>query len=97
MNTYVVLTVMPCTVLGQPHLLELLVALTITGLNLLANVGNTVNFLYLVGICNCSISSGLALTICLLLLVGFQGTNMLQGLTVCAHTVVALLLLMNYI
>ena len=41
--------------------------------------------------------SGLALTVCLLLLVGFQGTNMLQGLTVYAHTVVALLLLMNYI
>ena len=31
-NTYIVLTVMPCTVLGQPHLLELSVALTITGL-----------------------------------------------------------------
>ena len=31
------------------------------------------------------------------LLVGFQGTNMLQGLTVYAHTVEALLLLMNYI
>ena len=33
----------------------------------------------------------------LLLLVGFQGNNMLQELTVYAHTVVALLLLMNYI
>ena len=44
-----------------------------------------------------SYRSGLALTICLLLLVGFQGTNMLQGLTVYAHTVEALLLLMNYI
>ena len=44
-----------------------------------------------------SYSSGLALTICLLLLVGFQGTNMLQGLAVYAHTVEALLLLMNCI
>ena len=33
-NTYVVLTVMPCIVLGQPHLLGLSVALTITGFNL---------------------------------------------------------------
>ena len=31
------------------------------------------------------------------LLVGFQGTNMLQGLTVYSHTVEALLLLMNCI
>ena len=96
-NTYSVLTVMPCTVLGQPHLLELSVALTITGLNFLASVGDTVNFLYLVGVCNGSYSSGLALTICLLLLVGFQGTNMLQELTMYAYTMVALLLLMNYI
>ena len=91
-NTYVVLTVMPCIVLGQPHLLGLSVALTITGLDLLASVGGTVNFLYLVGVCSGSYSSGLALTICLL-----SGTNMLQGLTVYAHTVEALLLLMNYI
>ena len=49
-NTYVVLTVMPCIVLGQPHLLGLSVALTITGLDLLASVGGTVNFLYLVGV-----------------------------------------------
>ena len=97
MNTYMVLTVMPCTVLEQPHLLQLSVALTIAGLNLLASVGGTVNFLYLVGVCNGSYSSGLALTICLLLLVGFPGTNMLQGLTMYARTVVALLLLMNYI
>ena len=90
---------MPCIVLGQPHLLGLSVALsdTITGLHLLASVGGIVNFLYLVGVCSGSYSSGLALTICLLLLVGFQGTNMLQGLTVYAHTVEALLLLMNYI
>ena len=96
-NTYVVLTVVPCIVLGQPHLLGLSVALTITGLDLLASVGGTVNFLYLVGVCSGSYSSGFALTICLLLLVGFQETNMLQGLTVYAHTVEALLLLMNYI
>ena len=62
MNTYVVLTVMPCIVLGQPHLLGLSVALTITGLELLASVGGTVNFLYLVGVCSGSYSSGLALT-----------------------------------
>ena len=36
MSTYVVLTVMPYTVLGQPHLLGLSAALTITGLDLLA-------------------------------------------------------------
>ena len=61
------LTVLTCTVLGQPHLLELSVALTIIGLNLSASVGDTVNFLYLVGVCNgsYSTSSGLALTICL--------------------------------
>ena len=95
-STYVVLTVMPCTVLGQPYLLELSVALPITGLNLLASVGDTVHFLYLVRICNGSYSSDLVLTICLLLLVGFQGTSMLQELTVYANTVAALLLLMNY-
>ena len=80
MNTCVVLTVMPCTVLGQPHLLELSIALNITGLNLSTSVGDTVNFLYLVGVCNGSYSSGLALTTCPLLLVGFYGSNMLQGL-----------------
>ena len=53
-----VLTVMPCIVLGQPHLLGLSVALTVTALDLLASVGGTVNFLYLVGICSGSYSSG---------------------------------------
>ena len=67
---------MPCTVLGQPHLLELSVALTITGLSLVASVGDTVNFLYLVGVCNGSYCSGLALAICQLLLVDFQGTDL---------------------
>ena len=109
MNTYVVLIViyaLHCP--GAAHLLESSVALTITGSNLLASVGDTVNLLFTfcscsrlksscsssawahkpVGVCNGSYSSSLALTVCLLLLVGFQGTNMLQGLTVYAHTVV---------
>ena len=84
------------TVLGQPCLLGLSAAPTITGLDLLASVGDTVNCLCIVGICNGFFSSGLVLTICLLLLVGFPGTGMWQELTGCAHTVVAPLLLMHY-
>ena len=72
---------MPYTVLGQPRLLGLSAALTIIGLDLLANVGGTVSYLFLVGACNAFYSSGLVLTICLLLLVVFLGTDMLQGLT----------------
>ena len=89
MNTCVVLTVMPYTVLGQPRLLGLSAALTIIGLDLVANVGGTVSCLFLVGVCNAFYSSGLVLTICLLLLVPFLGTDMLQGMTWHAHTVVA--------
>ena len=91
-NTYVVLTVMPYTVLGQPRLLGLSAALTITGLDLLASVGNTVSCLFLAGVCNAFYSSGLLLTACPLLLVDFPGTNMLRELTGYAHTTVASLL-----
>ena len=95
-NTYVVLTVMPYTVLGQPRLLELSAALTITGLDLLASVGDTVSCLFLAGICNAFYSLDLLLITCLLSLVNFPGTNMLRELTGYAHTVVALLLPMSY-
>ncbi len=47
-NTCVVLTVMPYTVLRQPRLLGLSAALTIIGLDLIANVGGTVSYLFLV-------------------------------------------------
>ena len=80
---------MPYTVLGQPRLLGLSAALTIIGLDLVTNVGGTVSCLFLVGVCNAFYSSGLVLTICLLLLVPFLGTDMLQGMTWHAHTVVA--------
>ena len=95
-NTCRVLTVTPYTVLGQPRLLGLSAALTITGLDLLASVGDTLSCLFLVGVCNAFCSSGLVPTTCLLLLVGFLGTNMLQGLTGYARTVVGLLLQMSY-
>ena len=95
-NTCVVLTVMPYTVLGLPHLLGLSAALTITELDLLASVGDTVSCLFLAGICNAFYSSGLLRTTCLLLLVDFPGTNMLRELTRYAQTVVALLLPMSY-
>ena len=95
-NTCRVLTVTPYTVLGQPRLLGLSAALTITGLDLLASVGDTVSCLFLVLACNAFYSSNLALTTCLLLLVGFLGTDMLQELTGYARTVVELLLPMNY-
>ena len=65
-NTYVVLTVMPYTVLGQPHLLGLSAALAITGLDFLASVGDTVSCLFLAGVCSAFYSSGLLLTTCLL-------------------------------
>ena len=84
-NICVALTVMPYTVLGQPHLLGLSAALTIIGLDLLANVGITVSYLFLVGVCSAFYCSGLVLAICLLLLVAFLGTNMLQGLTGYVH------------
>ena len=77
------------------HLLRLSAALTITGLDLLAGVGDTVSCLFLAGVCNAFYSSGLLLTTCLLLLVDFLGTNMLQELTGYAHTVVASLLPMS--
>ena len=66
---------MPYTVLGQPHLLGLPAALTINGLDLLASVGGTVNYLFLVDACNAFYSSGLVLTTCLLPLVGFAGST----------------------
>ena len=66
------------------------------GLDLLASVDDTVSCLFLAGVRNAFHSSGLLLTTCLLLLVGFPGTNMLQELTGCAHTVVASLLPMSY-
>ena len=81
MNTYVVFTVMPYTVLGQPHLLGLSAALTITGLDLQASVGSTVSCLFLAGVCNAFYSSGLLLTTCLLLLVDFPETNMVREVT----------------
>ena len=96
MNTYVVLTVMPYNVLGQPHLLGSSAALTTTGLDLLASVGDTVSCLFLAGVCNAFYKSGLLLTTCLLLLVDFPGTNMLRELTGYAHAVVASLLPMSY-
>ena len=42
---------MPYTVLGQPHLLGLSAALTITGLDLLASAGGASNNLLLVDAC----------------------------------------------
>ena len=87
---------MPYPVLGQPHLLGLSAALTITGLDLSASVDDTVSCLFLAGISNAFYSSGLLLKICLLLLVDFPGTNMLRELTGYAHTVVASLLPMSY-
>ena len=65
-------------------------------LDLLASVGDTVSCLFLVGVCNAFYSSGLALTTCILLLVGFLGANMLQELTGYARIVVELLLPMNH-
>ena len=79
---------MPYTVLGQPHLLGLSAALTITGSDLLRSVGDTVSCLFLAGVCNAFYSSGLLLTTCLLLLVDFLGINMLRERTGYAHTVV---------
>ena len=61
MNTCVVLTVMPYTVLGQPRLLGLSAALSIIGTDLLAEVGGTVSCLFLVGVCNAFYSSGLVM------------------------------------
>ena len=84
---------MPYTVLGQPHLLGLPAALTINGLDLLASVGGTVNYLFLVDACNAFYSSGLVLITCLLPLVGFAAA---RGLIEHARTVGALLLLLNY-
>ena len=54
--------------LGTPYM-----AKGLKGLLARLSVGGIVNFLYLVGVCNGLYSSGLALTICLLLLVGFRG------------------------
>ena len=87
---------MPYTVLGQPHLLGLSAALTISGLDLLASVGNTVSCLFLAGVCDAFSSSDLLLTTCLLLLVDIPNTNMLRELTGYAHTVVASLLPISY-
>ena len=95
-KTYVVLTVMPYTVLGQPRLLGLSAALTITDLILLASVGDTASCLFLVGVCNAFYTSGLGLTTCLLLSVNFPGTGVLQEPTGYEHTVVALLLPTSY-
>ena len=87
-NTYRVLTVIPYTVLGQPRLLGLSPALTISGLDLSASVGGTIKYLFLVDACNACYSSGMVLTISLLSLIGFPAS---QGLIEYARTVVALL------
>ena len=91
-NKYRVLTVMPYSVLGQPRLLRLSAALTISGSDLLASLGGTVNYLFLVDACNAFCSSSLVLMTCISLLVGFAT---LRGLTEYARTVVALLLLVS--
>ena len=77
------------------RLLGLSVAPITTGLSLLASVGVTVSFLYLVGACNAFSNSGLGLISYLLLLVVLLGASMLRGLIGYAHTVVVWLLRMS--
>ncbi len=55
---------MPCIVLGQPRLLGLLHAHIIIGLDLLARIGGTVSYLFLVGACSTFCSSDLVLINC---------------------------------
>ena len=95
-HIYMALPITACIVLGQPRLLGLSVAPIITGLNLSASVDGIVNCLFLVDACNAFCSSGLGLTVCLLLLVDLPVANMLPGLIGYAHTVGVLLLPMNY-
>ena len=56
----------------------------------LASVGNTVSCLFLIGVCIAFYSSGLVLTTCLLLPVGFPETDVLQEPTGYTRTVVGL-------
>lgn len=68
---------------GYLHLL----ALTITGLDLSARVGDAVSYLFWVYVCNAFYESCLILTFCSSLVSnGFLGSNTLSDLT-CAHTV----------
>ena len=96
-NTCVVHKGMPYTVLRQPRLLGLSAALTIMmiDLDLLANVGGTVSCLFLVGVCKAFYQFRLGAHNLPVVAGRFSGTDMLQGLTGYAHTVVALLLPMN--
>jgi len=86
---------MPCIVLGQLLLLGLSHAHTIIGLSLLASVGVTVSYLFLVGACSDFYSLGLVLISCQLFLTVLLKASMLPGPIGCAHIVVVWLLQMK--
>jgi hypothetical protein len=64
---------MPCIVLEQPQLLELLLANTVIGFSLLASIGGTISYLFLVGACSAFCNLDLVLMncqLCLAILLG---------------------------